>query len=252
MWNLTAWRRRRILRRHGLEPAVWHGAMDQLPLLGRLTLEERQRLAELATLFLHDKSLEAAGGLNLDEDKRLRIALQACLPILELGLDWYDGWVSVIVYPADFVPRYEAVDEAGVVHLIHEPHAGESWDRGPVIINWDDAAQAGEIDGYNVVIHEFAHKLDLLNGVANGMPPLHGDMSPRHWSAAFTAAFEDLHHRLEGGDEPPLDPYAGESPAEFFAVASEGFFERPEALGAAYPQVYEQLKAFYRQDPAAR
>ena len=156
------------------------------------------------------------------------------------------------------------MDEAGVLHHVEEPMSGESWERGPVILSWADAEEAGRGDGYNVVVHEFAHKLDMLNGEPNGFPPLHADMSAKAWKAAFSEAYEDFRgsvdaaeampeHRVQQAlDELPIDPYAAESPGEFFAVASEAFFETPELLAPAYPAVYEQLRLFYRQDPKAR
>lgn len=129
---------------------------------------------------------------------------------------------------------------------------GESWLAGPVVLSWADAEMRGDEHGYNVVIHEFAHKLDMLNGEANGFPPLHAGMDRGAWSRDFSAAYEDCRARLERGEPARIDPYAAESPAEFFAVLSEVFFEIPDAVLAEYPGVYRQLAAFYRQDPAAR
>jgi Mlc titration factor MtfA (ptsG expression regulator) len=170
--------------------------------------------------------------------------------VLNLGLDYYRGWVEVIVYPDEFVAEYEYVDEAGVAHHIEEPMTGESWERGPVIISWADVQEAGY--GYNVVIHEFAHKLDMLNGEPNGFPPLHADMQRAAWAEAFTQAYDDFCGRVDTRLDIVMDEYAAESPAEFFAVASETFFEAPAAMKDAYPDVYAQLARFYRQDPAAR
>ncbi len=203
----------------------------------------------MATLFLHHKSLESAGGLNITTELKLVIALQACLPILNLGLDWYDGWVSVIIYPAGFTPIHTEMDEYGVVHEVRKPLSGESWERGPVVLSAEESLDGGIIDGHNLVIHEFAHKLDMQNGVANGMPPLHRGMSAPQWSKAFSAAYADLQHRIAHGKSIVIDHYAATAPAEFFAVLSEVFFEQPRLVHQTYPAVYQQLAQFYRQNP---
>lgn len=250
--RLQRWWQARIIRRSPVSDAEWARAFAGLPLLTDLSESERRELRDLAILFLHDKTLTGAGGLEVSRDMALQIALQACLPVLRLGLDWYSRWSQVIVYPDSFVPRHSEVDEAGVVHEVRRPLEGESWQRGPVILSWRGASGAGTLDGANLVIHEFAHKLDMRTGTANGRPPLHRDMSPAQWARVLSAAFDDFRRRLDADEELPFDAYAAESPAEFFAVLSEVFFEWPEALHESYPAVYEQLRAFYRQDPLAR
>lgn len=252
MWSWKQWRRQRILAKSAIPIEQWRRAEKALSALEGLNAEETQRLRELAVLFLHEKSVEPVQGAQLDQAMRLRLALQACLPILNLGIDWYAGWVSVIVYPAEFIAEHEAMDEAGVVHRIREPRSGESWLHGPVILSLSDIKDRAQWDGHSVVIHEFAHKLDMLNGDANGLPPLHPGMSLQAWSEAFTRAYEDFCQRTDRNEETFIDPYASESPGEFFAVVSEVFFEAPEELLDAYPAVYAQLKQFYRQDPHAR
>ena len=205
----------------------------------------------LALLFLHEKHLEPAGGVDLDDEKRLKIAALACLPILNLGLDCYDTFAAVIVYAGEFVIRdrqYE--DEDGVVHTGDDALSGEAWEQGPVILAWSEVAESGRGDGFNVVAHEFCHKLDMLSGEADGVPPLHREMRLVEWTAAFDAAYDDLVEQLEDGVEPWLDPYAAEDPAELFAVCCEMFFDVPGDLAEAYPDVYAQLAAFFRQDPA--
>jgi len=249
---LKSWHRKRILRRNALPEGAWRTVVSALPLLRGLAGEELERLRELVVLFLHEKEVVAAGGYSMDEVVRLKIAAQACLPILNLGLDYYAGWVSVIVYPDEFVPEYEYIDEAGVVHLAREPMVGESWERGPVILSSADVERSGEHDGVNVAIHEFAHKLDMLNGAPDGFPPLHREMDRIAWNQAFSGAFDDFSAKVESGVETLIDPYAAESPAEFFAVLSEAFFEVPHTLRREYPEVYRQLAAFFRQDPAGR
>jgi Mlc titration factor MtfA (ptsG expression regulator) len=224
----------------------------QYPFTRSLSVPELERLRELVTLFLHEKGIHGAGGMVVREDVRIAIAIQACILILNLGLDYYRGWIEVIVYPDEFVAEREFVDEAGVTHTIEEPMTGESWERGPVILSWADANEGGRAGGYNVVIHEFAHKLDMLNGEPNGFPPLHADMSRAAWSGVFTRAYEDFCAKVDSDSLLEIDDYAAESPAEFFAVMSEVFFESPESLTSLYPDVYTQLACFYRQDPAVR
>jgi hypothetical protein len=246
------WRRGRILRRSALDEGAWRAALDRYPFTRALVPEERARLRELVVLFLHEKSIVGAGGLALRDEMRVCIAAQACMLILNLGLDYYRGWVEVIVYPDEFVAEYDYVDEDGVAHHVEAPLSGESWHEGPVILSWADAELRGGDPGYNVVIHEFAHKIDMLNGDANGFPPLHPGMDRAGWSRDFGAAYEEFRGRVARGAATAIDPYAAEHPAEFFAVLSEAFFETPGAVRAEFGAVYRQLAAFYRQDPAAR
>ncbi len=250
-------------RRAAIADPDWAAALDALPVLAPLDDGERARLRALAARFAAKKSIEmadaAAGGAGgrrgLEPAEVARLAALACLPVLELGLDAYAPWSSIVVYPAGFLARDREVDEAGVEHEWEEARVGESWFRGPVVLSWEDveaSGRGGGGDGFNVVVHEMAHKLDMLDGGANGRPPLHRGMDPRAWYRDLSAAFDDLNRRLAADEEPPIDDYAAEDPGEFFAVASEWFFELPHALAAAYPAVYGQLRGFYRQDPRAR
>jgi len=213
---------------------------------------EREKLRDLVRLFLATKSITAAGGHTLDDAMRVSIAVQACILVLELGIEYYDGWEEVIVYPDEFFPEQTWTDEAGVVHTEHVGRLGEAWLQGPVVLSWADVARAGDEDAVNVVIHEFAHKLDMLNGSANGFPPLHRGMNRQTWSAAFEDAFHHHGVRVRRRENTEIDPYAAESPAEFFSVVSEVFFEMPDVLADVYPAVYEQMRLFYRQDPLRR
>ena len=230
-------------------PQEWAAAEAGLPFLGHLSRAERERLRAMALAFIAQKEWHGAQGLELTDRIKLSIALQACLPALKLGLDCYRGWVGIIVYPGDFIIPRHTTDEAGVVHEFDDEVAGEAWEGGPVLLSWFDRAE--DADGMNVVLHEFAHKLDMLNGIPDGLPPLHEGMSRRAWAAAFEPAYADFCARVDAGEDTLIDPYAAEHPAEFFAVASEAFFETPDVLRHEYPAVYEQLKQFYRQDPAA-
>lgn len=250
MWH--SWWRRRVTRKHSLPEADWRAALAQLPLSGGLSEQEHRTLRALSVRFLYEKSFEPAGGLKLTDAMKLIIAVQACLPVLGLGLDYYRGWVSVIVYPDSFLVDFQYTDEAGVVHRERRLRAGEAWQRGPLILSWTDVISASEAAGFNVVIHECAHKLDMLDGTVNGLPPLHEGMQVEEWARVFTAAYQDLCGQVDAGGQTILHPYATESPAEFFAVVSETFFTRPVVLQQIYPEAYQQLQDFYRQDTASR
>ena len=251
-----------------IDSAAWNRATADYHFVKRLTAEENRRLRLIASDFLMRKSINGAAGFEIDELIRIQIAAQACILILELDVDYYGGWREIIVYPGQFAKTHDVVDEYGVVHTTRDPLAGEAWLGGPVVLSHADIAHTENAvdrgDGYNVVIHEFAHKLDMLNGEANGYPPLHRGMSKETWKRTFLAAYlafckqvdeADARAHKDGGralDAIPIDPYASENPAEFFAVISEVFFEMPETVHATFPGVYQQLKAFYKQDPLAR
>jgi Mlc titration factor MtfA (ptsG expression regulator) len=250
---LKRWRRRRILRRFAIPDTLWEETLADAPVLARLDADERARLRELALLLLHEKRLEPSAGFALDDAMRVRIAALACQPVLNLGLDCYSGFVAIVVYPDEFVIRdRETVDEDGIVHTEDAVLTGEAWEHGPVILSWQDIEASGQGAGYNVVAHEFAHKLDMQSGEANGVPPLHSGMSVTDWRAAFDAAYASLCAELERGEEPWIDPYAAEDPGEFFAVCAELFFDVPEDLAAEYPDIYAELARYFRQDPARR
>jgi hypothetical protein len=248
--KLKDWLKQKALDRVQVSDAQWHEAEARLPFLVHLNADERKCLREMAREFLADKEWSAAGDLVLTPEIQLSIALQACLPVLNLGLDHYRGWVGIVVYPGDFVIQRQIMDEDGVVHEYDDAVLGEAWEGGPVIVSWFDHPE--DADGVNVVIHEFAHKLDMGNGTVDGFPRLPADMSRHAWAAAFEPAYKDFCARVDSGEDTFLDPYAVEHPAEFFAVMSEAFFETPDVLSEEYPAVYEQLRRFYRQDPLRR
>ncbi|MBS1131923.1 MAG: hypothetical protein H6R16_2925, partial [Proteobacteria bacterium] len=197
-----------------------------------------------------EKEFSTAGGLELTDEICVSIAAQGCLPILKLGLNAYRDWIGIVVYPDEFVVPRRIEDESGIVHEYDDVLSGEAWEGGPLIVSWHDVQMAG--DGYNVVIHEFAHKLDMLNGDADGMPALHSGMTEAEWEEVFFAAYEDFCQRVDSGEETAIDPYASEDPAEFFAVLTESFFEIPDLVTEEYPALYELLSRYYRQDPLAR
>ena len=250
--TIRNWLDRRIIKRSAITQAQWDSAFALLPILAGYNADEKESLRELAVLFLHRKVFEGAAGLVVTQAMTLNIALQACIPILKLGLDGYDGWVSVIVYPAGFSPKRVVMDEFGVQHNVQSNLSGEAWQRGPVVLSWDDTEYAGVIDGQNLVIHEFAHKLDMQTGDANGFPPLHAGMSSSAWFESFSKGFKDFESRCDHGKNIGINCYAATSPAEYFAVLSEVFFERPDIILKHYSDVYEQLRQYYMQDPLSR
>ena len=241
------------LRGHKRQPipdALWAATVSALPFLDILPPNEQRQLRTLAEDFLAEKEFSAAGGLELSDEICVAIAAQGCLPILKLGLKAYRDWVGIIVYPDEFVVRRRFEDETGIVHEYDDVLSGEAWEGGPLIVSWHDVKMAG--DGYNVVIHEFAHKLDMLNGDADGMPALHSDLDASEWETIFFAAYDDFCARVDSGEETLIDPYASETPGEFFAVLSESFFEIPDVVAGEYPDLYDLLRRYYRQDPLAR
>jgi len=229
---------------------LWAATIAGLPFLAVLSAEEQIRLKGLAEQFLAEKEFSTTGGLQLNDEICVAIAAQGCLPILNLGLAAYRDWVGIVVYPDEFVVPRQIADEDGVVHEYDDVLSGEAWQGGPLLVSWHDVQMAGE--GYNVVIHEFAHKLDMLNGEADGMPALHSGIDAGEWDAVFSAAYDDFCRRVDNDEETIIDPYASDDPAEFFAVLSEGFFELPDVVCAEYPALYALLTRYYRQDPLAR
>ena len=242
-----SWKRERILRRHRIPDHLWQAAIGEASSAAHLTADDADRLRDMASLFLYEKSVEPAKDLVMTDTMRVRIACEAAVPVLNLGLDYYHPWYSVIVYAEAFIARDVFVDDAGVLHTQSSNRLGEAWLRGPVIISWADVLS--HPPGSNVIIHEIAHKLDMLDGVANGRPPMQAGMKQEHWTAAFSAAFAEHRAQLETGSPTEIDSYAAKSPAEFFAVTSEVFFEAPQVLQSVWPDVYRQLVLYYRQRP---
>jgi len=254
----------------------WAAQLRALPLLQALDPAAQARLRGLCAQFLAHKRFAGAAGLDLTDAMRLHIAAQACLPVLNLGLQWYRGWSGIVVYPAAFRVRRQVHDDDGLVHDMDAELSGEAWEGGPVVLSWEDAGPGGDRGAphaANVVIHEFAHKLDLLDGVADGIPPfsrsLHPDLDRQVWAAALDDAFErfcagvdlaeddippDVDPESDAADawyaRLPLDPYAATDPAEFFAVSSEALFLSATRLRDAFPQWHSLLQRFYW--PSAR
>lgn len=247
--RIRRWRERRRLQRISISEVAWAEAAGDWPPLQRYRGEALQRLRERALLFLLRKPVVSGGGFPVDDVMRLRIGIMAAVLVQGLDLDWYDGWHRLILYESAFVPDGGWEDEFGIVHTDRHALSGEAWLQGPVILSWEDILEAGQ--GYNVVLHELAHKLDMLTEGANGFPPLHDGMDGRLWYQVFSRAREELAAADARGEDTPLDPYALENAGEFFAVATEAFFEVPAALNKRWPALYRQLALFYRQDPLA-
>lgn len=233
-----------------IDPALWQNTLASLPFLACLSEDEQARLKTLSEGFLASKEFSAGGGLELSDAMCVAIAAQGCLPILNLGLSAYAGWVGIIVYPDEFEVERRLEDDSGVVHEFTDTLSGEAWEGGPLVLSWHDVTLAGE--GYNVVIHEFAHKLDMLNGAPDGIPALHSGLTEDGWIEVFDAAYADFCERVDQGEDTFIDPYASSDEAEFFAVMSEAFFDQPARLKDEYPNLYDLFCRYYRQDPLAR
>ena len=250
------WRDARTLRRRPIPDALWQLTLARFPFLSQRNATDGLRLRELATLFLASKEFSGANGLDVSDEMAVAIAAQACLPIvhLRLGLAWYDGFVGIVVHPDVVVARREVTDDDGIVHGYDEELSGEAMHGGPIMLAWTDVSESAESAslGYNVVIHEFAHVLDMCDGVADGIPPLPDRAAREHWAQVIDAAFADFCADIDAGVETFLDPYGAEGVDEFFAVLSEAFFVAPHELNAEHPSAYELLRGFYRQDPAGR
>lgn len=234
-------------------PASWATYLErEVGLYRRVPKAEQMRLQNLSRIFMAEKHWEGCGGLAMTDEIRLTVAAQACLLVLGLEDDAFGRVESILIYPTAYrVP--DSVDRVtGIVDEDGTGRLGEAWYRGPVILSWEDAqAQARDPDrGRNVVLHEFAHQLDMLDGAIDGTPPLDSDAQARRWREVMTAEYRRLQVALEQGRPTFLDEYGAENETEFFAVATECFFCLPRRLQHRRPRLYETLRDFYRQDPA--
>lgn len=265
MWHWLARLRGRERRpRTAIPEDHWQQTLASCPFLAELSGAELARLRELSALFLQDKEFHGAQGLVITDTMAVTIAAQACLPVLHFGpgaqpLRWYDDFVGIVVHPDEVLARREVIDENGVVHQYEEPLAGEAMPDGPVMLSWQDVTATSSESGYNVVIHEFVHKLDLRDGLADGCPPLPagfmGQPTARaaraHWRAVLQAAYDDFRVAVikaeRFGTEPTwLDPYGAEAIDEFFAVASEAYFVNRERFGREFSALLPLFDAWYR------
>lgn len=248
-------------RRHLLEnpfPAEWRAILERnVAACARLTDAEHERLCDLAQVFVAEKHWEGCGGLTMTDEVRVTVAAQACLLLLGRDHSLFAEVDSILVYPTAVMlpPRSLGVFEApGRVVGGPRPVLGVSHRRGPVVLAWDQVLSGGRSpdDGKNLVLHEFAHKIDVLDGAADGTPALATRAGRRTWAEVCSRVFLTMREHLDRGEPTFLDPYAAENEAEFFAVATETFFERSRDLRRELPDLYRLLAGFYNQDPAAR
>lgn len=251
--KLRQWREARALRERAIPEPLWQAVLAAYPFLAARPPEDLAELRRLSSLFLDRKEFSGAQGLVVNDAMAVAIAAQACLPVLRLGLEAYDGFVGIVVQPDEVVAPREVMDDDGVVHVYDEYLTGEAMEGGPVMLAWADVASAGASAerAYNVVVHEFAHVLDMADGVADGVPLLPGPAARQRWLEVLDAEYLAFCDQVDAGEETTLDPYGAEAPEEFFAVASEAFFVAPQAMQAEQPALYALLAGYYRQDPAA-
>jgi Mlc titration factor MtfA (ptsG expression regulator) len=245
-------RRRERLRATPL-PEEWRRiVLRNVPYYRCLPPEKQAELDGLIQVFLAEKSFEGAGGLAMTDEIRLTIAAQACMLLLGREPHFYPGLDAIIVYPHAYVSRMARRRPDGTIDDGPQVRLGESWKQGALVLSWDDVVSgAGDIhDGHNVVFHEFAHQLDSEHGLADGAPLLEKRSMYVAWARVLGEEYKDLVKKLRKHAPTFLDAYAATSPAEFFAVATEFFFEKSRAMRAGHPELYEQLKSFYHQDPA--
>ena len=252
MFDFLRRRRREALRAQPLPPA-WRAVIEaNVPYLRRLPPEDLEELAGHVQVFLAEKRFEGCGGLEITDEIRVTIAAQACLLLLHRETDYYPELETLLVYPGAYVAPAREVREGVVVVEGAQPRLGESWSRGVVVLSWDGvlSGAADVSDGHNLVLHEFAHQLDQESGDADGAPELPERSMYAAWARVLGREYAALVDADLRGRRTDLDPYGATNPAEFFAVVTEAFFERPRQLRARHPALYEQMKQFYQQDPA--
>ena len=253
LWGppLLASLRRLRVRRQPFPPAWREILRRRMPAFARWPADVQLQLKKHAQVLLAEKPFIGCGGLSITDEMRVLIATQASLLLLNRRAGYFPNLRQVLVYPGAFVVDRTAADPSGLARDERRVLAGESWQQGQVILSWDDvlAGAADPDDGRNVVIHEFAHQLDQEGGHANGAPLLGRRERYARWASVLGSEFAALQQRLAQGDSGLIEAYAATDPAEFFAVVSELFFERPAALAAAHPALYGELKGYYRSDP---
>lgn len=252
MFDILKKHRRAALRKEPLTEAE-RTVLKDVPLVAALDDAERTELEGMIRIFLSEKNFEGCGGLELTDAIRVTIAAQACLLLLHRETDFYPDVDSILVYPSAYLaPTRESA--GGVVVESEQARLGESWTRGVVVLAWDhvrlDATQPAR--GQNVVLHEFAHQLDGEDGSMDGAPDLGARARYTSWAHVLGDEFGELSQKVHAGRATDIDPYGATNPAEFFAVVTEMFFEKPRPLKRRHPELYEELAAFYRQDPASR
>jgi Mlc titration factor MtfA (ptsG expression regulator) len=245
-------------RRRGLRekpfPEQWARWLNHnFPVYTRLSEEDQKELHGHIHVFLNEKRFEGCEDLEMTEEIRVTVAAQACLLLLHRETDYFPSLHSILIYPEAYVAEAEEVDPSGVVTEFDDDRTGETWEQGSLVLSWDDTLEGGRDleDSYNVVLHEFTHQLDLENGEIDGVPRLDSKERYASWTRAFTDALKRFQKDVDRGRPTLLAPYGADDPGEFFAVAVEGFFEMPAEFKKIYPDVYNELSAYFRQDPAA-
>lgn len=253
---LQNWREQRAVERHAIPDALWQLTLLRYPFLAQRSADDLAELRRLSSLFLATKEFHGVGGFDVTDEVAVAVAAQACLPVLRLGLAWYDGFVGIVMHEGEVVAQRTVQDADGVVHEYDEELAGEAMEGGPLMLAWNaiavsnDPAQFGVDEVFNVVIHEFAHVIDMRDGLADGVPPLDGGEARERWIAVIDAEWERFCERADAGEATLIDPYGAEAVEEFFAVAVEAFFVAPAAMRAEEPAMYALLAGFFKQNPA--
>ena len=259
-----AWQARRdsaSVQRRAIPDDLWKRTLVRYPFLQRRDAADGAELRRLTSLFLDRKEFTCMGGLRLTDGMAVAIAAQAALPVLRLGLAAYDGFVGIVIHPDAVVASRTLQDDDGVVHEYDETLSGEAMEGGPVMLSWPDVRRAGHsaAQGYNVVIHEFAHVLDMAGGwsacatadAGGRVALLPANLPAAEWAATLKQDFDSFVRRIEAGETTALDPYGATAEEEFFAVASECFFVNPAAMQGEHAALYGLFTRLYGQDPAA-
>lgn len=252
---LRAYRQRRILM-HPF-PAHWRRVLrHRVPMLRRMPVDLQLQLKQLIQVFIAEKAFIGCAGLTVTEEMRVVIAAQACLLVLNRSMQHYDHVRQILIYPGAFMVQRTVTDGIGVQQDQRQALSGESWAQGQVILSWQEALDGAAVDddGCNVVLHEFAHQLDQENGAAQGAPlPAAGDTqhNAQRWKRVLSQAYAHLQDQVQRGEQGLLNHYGAESPAEFFAVATEAFFEQAVEMAEHHPALYQELRSYYKVDPAS-
>lgn len=245
-------KRRDRLRVRLLPDNYLHILQGNVPLYSCLPEELQSDLCANINVFLDEKEFYGRGGLEVTDEMRLTVAGNACLLLLNRPNNCFPGFKTILIYPQTYTANQQERDGAVVVQSSSH-RAGESWHRGPVILAWNDVIYGSQVrgDGFNVVIHEFAHKLDEINSVIDGVPVLDNKEAYMEWARVFSKDYQAFVEKVQYGSDVAIDDYGATSPEEFFAVCTESFFEKPHALKQHWPDLYQQLAGFYKVDPVS-
>ena len=253
---IRGWREQRAVERHAIPEALWQLTLLRYPFLARRSEDDLAELRRLCSLFLSTKEFHGVAGFEVSDEVAVAVAAQACLPVLRLGLGWYDRFIGIVMHEGEMIVQRSHQDEDGIVHEYEEELVGEAMGGMPLTLAWeaiaisDDPAQFGADEVYNVVIHEFAHVIDMRDGDSDGVPPLNSTEERERWIAIIDDEWEKFCSRVDAYLPSVIDPYGAEAVDEFFAVVVEAFFVSPSALRVESPAMYELLAGFFKQDPA--